>query len=412
MKKIMAILMALLVVFSFVSCSIDANDNGLVDYRVSTEREVARALVANDPGKDAVKNIVIKFTPVNQSNPVGASTGFEFGLINWDASDVNKNTNGTWVDTKHRFLSQGQWKIEAIGTTKTEGTVAEIDNETLYYGFVNVYISKAKASATIVMTPKAKANGTGVLKLGYAENGTVLPISSKAVVSDDPTKQRLTYKIYDVTGKQVQQTDGTFMGGTLMGKTFVKGIEGKDDTIEYETATVNALVQGSYIVAMTIDQFNGSAWVESTGGSAIDVGIYKDLKTNVWGTVSPSDYIHTSISTSMDIDGGIVLTITPSEDKKSFTASVTYKPGSDLTVDKYLWFVDGNLTVKTTGTFTLTFDTTDEQNGAGIHYGEHKIQCVAVDTNKKIKSNNQKFMIYYSKQGITIPYDFEAGKWV
>ena len=395
----MAILIALLVVFSFVSCSIDANDNGLVDYRVSTESEVARAIVANDPGKDAVKSIVSKFTPVNQSNPVGASTGFEFGLINWDATNVNKNTNGTWVNTKHRFLSQGQWKIEAIGTTKTEGTVKETDDETLYYGFVNVYISKAKASATIVMTPNTKASGTGVLKLGYAEDGTVTPISSKAVVSDDPTKQRLTYKIYDVTGKQVQQTDGTFMGGTLMGKTFVKGIEGKDDTIEYETATVNTLVQGSYIVALTIDQFNGSEWVESTGGSAIDVGIYKDLETNVWGTVSPSDYIHTNISTSLDTDGGIALTITPSEDKKSFTASVTYELGSDLKVDKYLWFVGGNLTVDTTGTFAPTFDTTEKQDGVGIHYGEQKIQCVAVDTNKKVTSNTQEITIIYFKAG-------------
>lgn len=393
MKKIVAILMALLVVFSFVSCSIDANDNGLVDYRVSTEREVARALIANDPGKDAVKSIVIKFTPVNQSAPVGASTGFEFGLIHWDAADVNADTNGTWVDTKHRFLSQGQWKIEAIGTTKTEGIVAETDDETLYYGFVNVYISKAKSSATIVMTPKAKESGTGVLKLGYAENGTALPISSKAVVSADPTKQRLTYKIYDVTG--VQQTDGT-----LMGETFVSGTE---DTIKYATATVDTLVQGSYIVAMTIDQFNGSDWVTSTGGSAVDVGIYKGLETNVWGTVSPSDYIHTNISTSLDTDGGIALTITPSEDKKSFTASVSYEPGSDLTVDKYLWFVDGNLTVETTGTFAPTFDTTDEQNGTGIPYGEHLIQCVAVDTTKKIKSD---------KRDITITYDFEAGKWV
>lgn len=400
MKKIMAILMALLVVFSFVSCSIDANDNGLVDYRVSTEREVARAIVANDPGKDAVKSIVIKFTPVNQSNPVGASTGFEFGLINWDATDVNKNTNGTWVNTKHRFLSQGQWKIEAIGTTKTEGTVEEKDEETLYYGFVNVYISKAKASATIVMTPNTKASGTGVLKLGYAENGTVTPISSKAVVSADPKKQRLTYKIYDVTGEQVQQTDGT---GTLMGETFVKGTEKKDDTIEYATATVNTLVQGSYIVAMTIDQFNGSEWIPSTGGSAVDVGIYKGLVTNVWGTVSPSDYIHTSISTSMDTDGGIALTIKPSADKKSFTAEVTYKPGSDLTVNKYLWFVDGNLTVETTGTFAPKFDTTDKQDGDGIHYGKHLIQCVAVDTKKKIKSN---------KQEITITYDFKTGEWV
>lgn len=395
----MAILMALLLVFSFVSCSIDANDNGLVDYRVSTEREVARALVANDPGKNAVKSIVIKFTPVNQSNSVGASTGFEYGLINWDAKNVNDSKNGTWVDTKHRFLSQGQWKIEAIGTTKTSGTVEEKDEETLYYGFVNVYISKANASATIIMTPKAKATGTGVLNLGYAGN----PITSKAVVSDDPTKQRLTYTIYDVTGEQ--QTYGT-----LMGKTFVKGTEGKDDTIEYETATVKTLVQGSYIVALTIDQFNGSAWVESTGGSAVDVGIYKDLVTNVWGTVSPSDYIHTSISTSMDIDGGITLKITPSEDKTSFTASVTYKPGSDLTVNKYLWFVDGKLTVDTTGTFAPTFDTTEKQDGEGIHYGKHTIQCAAVDTNKKIKSNKQKFMIHYSKQGITITYDFEEGK--
>ena len=403
MKKIMAILMALLVVFSFVSCNIDANDNGLVDYRVSTEREVARELVANDPGKDAVKSIVIKFTSVNQSAPVGESTDFEFGLIQWDATDVNADTNGKWVATKHRFLSQGQWKIEAIATTKTTGTVAETDAETLYYGFVNVYISKAKASASIVMTPKAKVSGTGVLNLGYAENGTVCPITSKAVVSADPTKQRLTYKIYDVTGEQ--QTYGT-----LMGKTFVKGTEGKDDTIEYETATVNTLVQGSYIVAMTIDQFNGSAWVESTGGSAVDVGIYKDLKTNVWGTVSPSDYIHTNISTSMDIDGGIALTVTPSADKKSFTASVTYEPGSDLTVNKYLWFVDGKLTVDTTGTFAPTFDITDEQNGVGIHYGKHPIKCVAVDTNKKVTSNTQKFMIHYSKQGITITYDFEAGK--
>ena len=392
----MAILMAFLVVFSFVSCSIDANDNGLVDYRVSTEREVARAIVANDPGKDAVKSIVIKFTPVNQSNPVGASTGFEFGLINWDATNVNKNTNGTWVNTKHRFLSQGQWKIEAIGTTKTEGTVKETDDETLYYGFVNVYISKAKASATIVMTPNTKASGTGVLKLGYAEDGTVTPISSKAVVSDDPTKQRLTYKIYDVTGEQVQQTDGTLMGGTLMGENFVSEI---DDTIKYATATVNTLVQGSYIVALTIDQFNGSEWVESTGGSAIDVGIYKDLETNVWGTVSPSDYIHTNISTSLDTDGGIALTITPSEDKKSFTASVTYELGSDLKVDKYLWFVGGNLTVDTTGTFAPTFDTTDEQKGEGIHYGEHKIQCVAVDTNKKVTSNTQEITIIYFKAG-------------
>lgn len=388
MKKIMTILMALLVVFSFVSCSIDANDNGLIDYRVSTEREVARALVANDPGKDAVKSIVIKFTPVNQSNPVGASTGFEFGLIQWDATNVNADTNGKWVDTKHRFLSQGKWKIEAIGTTKTSGTVAETDDETLYYGFVNVYISKAKASAAIVMTPKAKESGTGVLKLGYAEN----PITSRAVVSADPTKQRLTYKIYDVTGEQ--QTYGT-----LMGKTFVKGTEGKDDTIEYETATVDTLVQGSYIVALTIDQFNGSEWVESTGGSAIDVGIYKDLETNVWGTVSPSDYIHTNISTSLDTDGGIALTITPSEDKKSFTASVTYEPGSDLKVDKYLWFVGGNLTVDTTGTFAPTFDTTDEQKGEGIHYGEHKIQCVAVDTNKKVTSNTQEITIIYFKAG-------------
>lgn len=384
----MTILMALLVVFSFVSCSIDANDNGLIDYRVSTEREVARALVANDPGKDAVKSIVIKFTPVNQSNPVGASTGFEFGLIQWDATNVNADTNGKWVDTKHRFLSQGKWKIEAIGTTKTSGTVAETDDETLYYGFVNVYISKAKASAAIVMTPKAKESGTGVLKLGYAEN----PITSRAVVSADPTKQRLTYKIYDVTGEQ--QTYGT-----LMGKTFVKGTEGKDDTIEYETATVDTLVQGSYIVALTIDQFNGSEWVESTGGSAIDVGIYKDLETNVWGTVSPSDYIHTNISTSLDTDGGIALTITPSEDKKSFTASVTYEPGSDLKVDKYLWFVGGNLTVDTTGTFAPTFDTTDEQKGEGIHYGEHKIQCVAVDTNKKVTSNTQEITIIYFKAG-------------
>ena len=389
MKKIMAILMALLVVFSFVSCSIDANDNGLVDYRVSTESEVARALFANDPGKDAVKSIVLKFTPVNQSNPVGASAGFEYGLIKWDASNVNEVSNGTWVNTKHRFLSQGQWKIEAIGTTKTNGPVAEADDETLYYGFVNVYISKAKASATIVMTPKAKASGTGVLKLGYAENG----ISSKAVVSADPKKQKLTYKIYDITG--VQQTTGT-----LMGETFVNGTE---DTIKYATATVNTLVQGSYIVAMTIEQFNGSAWIPSTGGSAVDVGIYKDLVTNVWGTVSPSDYIHTNISTSLDIDGGIALTITPSADKKSFTASVTYEPGSDLTVDKYLWFVDGNLTVETTGTFAPTFDTTDEQNGAGIHYGKHLIQCVAVDTNKKVKSD---------KKDITITYDFEVGKWV
>ena len=395
----MAILMALLVVFSFVSCSIDANDNGLVDYRVSTESEVARALSANDPGKNAVKSIVLKFTPVNQSNPVGASADFEFGLINWNATNVNDSKNGTWVDTKHRFLSQGKWKIEAIGTTKTEGTVAETDDETLYYGFVNVYISKANASAAIVMTPKAKESGTGVLKLGYAEN----PITSRAVVSDDPTKQRLTYKIYDVTGEQ--QTYGT-----LMGKTFVKGTEGKDDTIKYATATVNTLVQGSYIVAMTIDQFNGSEWIPSTGGSAVDVGIYKDLETNVWGTVSPSDYIHTNISTSMDIDGGIVLTITPSEDKKTFTASVTYEPGSDLTVNKYLWFVDGKLTVDTTGTFAPTFDITDEQNGVGIHYGKHPIKCVAVDTNKKVTSNTQKFMIHYSKQGITITYDFEEGK--
>ena len=406
MKKIMAILMALIVVLSFVSCSIDAKDNGLVDYRVSTESEVARALFANDPGKNAVKSIVIKFTPVNQSNPVGASTDFEFGLINWNATNVNEVSNGTWVDTKHRFLSQGQWKIEAIGTTKTNGPVAEADDETLYYGFVNVYISKAKASATIVMTPKAKASGTGVLNLGYAGN----PITSKAVVSADPKKQRLTYKIYDVTGVQVQQTDGTLMGGTLMGETFVKGAEKIDDTIKYATATVNTLVQGSYIVAMTIDQFNGSEWIPSTGGSAVDVGIYKDLETNVWGTVSPSDYIHTSISTSMDIDGGIVLAITPSEDKKSFTASVTYKPGSDLKVDKYLWFVDGNLTVNTTGTFAPTFDTTDKQDGEGIHYGEHTIQCAAVDTNKRVTSNKQKFMIDYSKQGITITYDFEAGK--
>ena len=391
MKKIMAILMALLVVFSFVSCSIDANDNGLVDYRVSTESEVARALFANDPGKNAVKSIVLKFTPVNQSNPVGASTGFEYGLINWDASNVNEVSNGTWVDTKHRFLSQGQWKIEAIGTTKTEGTVAETDDETLYYGFVNVYISKAKASATIVMTPKAKASGTGVLNLGYAGN----PITSKAVVSADPTKQKLTYTIYDVTG--VQKTTGT-----LMGKTFVKGAEKIDDTIEYATATVNTLVQGSYIVAMTIDQFNGSEWIPSTGGSAVDVGIYKDLETNVWGTVSPSDYIHTNISTSMDIDGGIALTITPSEDKKSFTASVTYEPGSNLKVDKYLWFVGGNLTVDTTGTFAPTFDTTKEQNGEGIHYGKQTIQCVAVDTNKKVTSNTQEITIIY----------FEAGKLV
>ena len=391
MKKIMAILMALLVVFSFVSCSIDANDNGLVDYRVSTEREVARAIVANDPGKDAVKSIVIKFTPVNQSNPVGASTGFEFGLIQWDATNVNADTNGKWVDTKHRFLSQGKWKIEAIGTTKTEGTVAETDDETLYYGFVNVYISKAKASAAIVMTPKAKESGTGVLKLGYAEN----PITSRAVVSADPTKQRLKYTIYDVTGEQ--QTTGH-----LMGKTFVKGAEGIDDTIEYATATVNTLVQGSYIVALTIDQFNGSDWVESTGGSAIDVGIYKDLETNVWGTVSPSDYIHTNISTSMDTDGGIALTVTPSEDKKSFTASVTCEPGSDLTVDKYLWFIDGKLTVDTTGTFAPTFDTTKEQNGEGIPYGKHTIQCVAVDTKKKVMSNTQEITIIY----------FEAGKLV
>ena len=388
MKKIMAILMALLVVFSFVSCSIDANDNGLVDYRVSTESEVARALVANDPGKDAVKSIVIKFTPVNQSNPVGASTDFEFGLINWNATNVNDSKNGTWVDTKHRFLSQGKWKIEAIGTTKTEGTVAETDDETLYYGFVNVYISKAKASAAIVMTPKAKESGTGVLKLGYAEN----PITSRAVVSADPTKQRLTYTIYDITGKK--QTDGY-----LMGKTFVSGAEGKDDTIEYETATVK-LVQGSYIVALTIDQFNGSEWVEKTGGSAIDVGIYKDLETNVWGTVSPSDYIHTNISTSLDTDGGIALTVTPSADKKSFTASVTYEPGSNLKVDKYLWFVGGNLTVDTTGTFAPTFDTTKEQNGEGIPYGKHTIQCVAVDTNKKVTSNTQEITIIY----------FEAGK--
>ena len=386
----MAILMALLVVFSFVSCSIDANDNGLVDYRVSTESEVARALFANDPGKNAVKSIVLKFTPVNQSNSVGASNGFEFGLINWDATNVNADTNGKWVDTKHRFLSQGQWKIEAIGTTKTEGTVAETDDETLYYGFVNVYISKANASAAIVMTPKAKESGTGVLKLGYAEN----PITSRAVVSADPTKQRLTYTIYDITGKK--QTDGY-----LMGKTFVSGAEGKDDTIEYETATVK-LVQGSYIVALTIDQFNGSEWVEKTGGSAIDVGIYKDLETNVWGTVSPSDYIHTNISTSMDIDGGIALTVTPSEDKKSFTAEVTYEPGSNLKVDKYLWFVGGNLTVDTTGTFAPTFDTTKEQNGEGIHYGKHKIQCVAVDTNKKVTSNTQEITIIY----------FEAGKLV
>ena len=389
MKKIMAILMALLVVFSFVSCSIDANDNGLVDYRVSTESEVARALVANDPGKNAVKSIVLKFTPVNQSNPVGASTGFEFGLINWDATDVNKNTNGTWVNTKHRFLSQGQWKIEAIGTTKTTGTVAETDAETLYYGFVNVYISKAKASASIVMTPKAKESETGVLNLGYAGN----PITSKAVVSANPKEQKLTYTIYDVTG--VQKTTGT-----LMGETFVSGTE---DTIKYATATVDTLVQGSYIVAMTIDQFNGSDWVTSTGGSAVDVGIYKGLVTNVWGTVSPSDYIHTSISTSMDTDGGIALTITPSADKKSFTASVTYEPGSDLTVNKYLWFVDGNLAVETTGTFVPKFDETDEQNEVGIHYGKHLIQCVAVDTNKKVKSD---------KKDITITYDFEAGKWV
>ena len=389
----MAILMALLVVFSFVSCSIDANDNGLVDYRVSTEREVARELVANDPGKDAVKSIVLKFTPVNQSNPVGASADFEFGLINWNATNVNDSKNGTWVDTKHRFLSQGQWKIEAIGTTKTEGTVAETDNETLYYGFVNVYISKAKASAAIVMTPKAKESGTGVLKLGYAENGTVLPISSKAVVSADPTKQRLTYTIYDVTGVQKKT-------GYLMGETFVSGTE---DTIKYATATVDTLVQGSYIVAMTIDQFNGSDWVKSTGGSAIDVGIYKDLETNVWGTVSPSDYIHTSISTSLDTDGGIALTVTPSADKKTFTASVTCEPGSDLKVDKYLWFVDGNLTVETTGTFAPTFDTTDKQDGEGIHYGKHLIQCVAVDTTKKIKSD---------KKDITITYNFEEGKWV
>lgn len=387
----MAILMALLVVFSFVSCSIDANDNGLVDYRVSTEREVARAIVANDPGKDAVKSIVIKFTPVNQSNPVGASTGFEFGLIQWDATNVNADTNGKWVDTKHRFLSQGKWKIEAIGTTKTEGTVKETDDETLYYGFVNVYISKAKTSAAIVMTPKAKASGTGVLKLGYAEN----PITSRAVVSDDPKKQRLTYKIYDVTGEQ--QTTGH-----LMGENFVKGAEGIDDTIEYATATVDTLVQGSYIVVLTIDQFNGSEWVESTGGSAIDVGIYKDLETNVWGTVSPSDYIHTNISTSLDTDSGIALTITPSADKKSFTASVTYEPGSDLKVDKYLWFVDGNLTVDTTGTFAPTFDTTEKQDGVGIHYGEQTIQCVAVDTNKKVTSNTQEITIIY----------FEAGKLV
>lgn len=386
----MAILMALLVVFSFVSCSIDANDNGLVDYRVSTEREVARAIVANDPGKDAVKSIVIKFTPVNQSNPVGASTGFEFGLIQWDATNVNADTNGKWVNTKHRFLSQGKWKIEAIGTTKTEGTVAETDDETLYYGFVNVYISKAKSSASIVMTPKAKVSGTGVLNLGYAEN----PITSKAVVSADPTKQRLKYTIYDITGKW--QTDGY-----LMGENFVKGAEGIDDTIEYATATVK-LVQGSYIVALTIDQFNGSEWVESTGGSAIDVGIYKDLETNVWGTVSPSDYIHTNISTSLDTDGGIALTITPSADKKSFTASVTYEPGSDLKVDKYLWFVEGNLTVDETGTFAPTFDTTKEQNGEGIHYGKQTIQCVAVDTNKKVTSNTQEITIIY----------FEAGKLV
>ena len=392
MKKIMAILMALLVVFSFVSCSIDANDNGLVDYRVSTESEVVRALVANDPGRNAVKSIVLKFTPVNQSAPVGESTDFEFGLINWNATNVNDSKNGTWVDTKHRFLSQGQWKIEAIGTTKTNGPVAEADDETLYYGFVNVYISKAKASAAIVMTPKAKASGTGVLNLGYAGN----PITSKAVVSADPEKQRLTYKIYDITGEQ--QTTGH-----LMGKTFVKGAEGIDDTIEYATATVDTLVQGSYIVALTIDQFNGSEWVESTGGSAIDVGIYKDLETNVWGTVSPSDYIHTSISTSMDIDGGIVLTVTPSEDKKTFTASVTYEPGSDLTVNKYLWFVDGKLTVDTTGTFAPTFDTTEKQDGEGIHYGEHKIQCVAVDTSKKVKSD---------KKDITITYDFKTGKWI
>lgn len=396
MRKFIVFMLSVLVIFAMCSCQPTENMDGNVEFKVYTDTQVSKALTATDPGKDAVKSIVIKFTPINQSNPVGASTEFEFGLIKWDDTNVNAITNGTWDDTKHRFLSQGQWKIEAIATTKTTGTVAESDEETLYYGFANVYISKVKNSASVKMTPMAKTSGTGTLMIGYDENGTALPISSKAVVSADPTKQRLTYTIYDITGVQKAT-------GTLDGTTFTDGSDGVDAKIKYADATVSTLTQGSYIVAMVIDQKNGDSWITSTGGSAVDVAVYKGLNTFVWGEVSPSDYIHTSISTSMDIDGGINLTVIPSVDKKSFTASVTYEVGSDLTVDKYLWFVDGKLDATTTSAFAPTFDTTNEQNGTGIKYGEHIIQCVAVDTSKKVKSE-----MSVKK----IKYDFSQTKWV
>lgn len=398
MKKIIIALMTIILVFGFVSCNASnpIEDNGLVRISVNSETGLTKSISASDVGKTSVKKAYIRFSAIGQDGKDTGTTssGTEF-TVNSETKKFevlcSSVSNGV-IDTSSftsKYLSQGQWMIEAIGV--------DAESNILYYGFTNTYISKVNAKVNIKLTPyNAGSSVTGTLAIGTSSSR----ISSEAVFDEKFSKgsnglittqansqHRVTYVIYDLNGTAVSISEDDGILDAYSISTVSLGTT--QETVSYEAKTLtNKLSQGSYVISMTLEQRGtvlksdgtldkmDTNWTTSTGGSAVDFGIFGGLTTTISGDIKPSDYIKPTVSATLDTVSDITLTLSNSSGT-SLKATATTPAGSTSTVEKYMWFVDGEKQTETSDTFSYS-----------PVPGEHLVQCVAVGKSKSSLTSN------------------------
>lgn len=349
MKKFVIFALAVLIAFAMCSCQPTAdNFEGTVPFRLDVGGARAKALTATDARLTAIKEVQLKFTAKNQSNPVGESSDWESGLIDYD----NTTGKGTW-DGGDRYLSQGQWLVEAQALDDNDVVIFE--------GSITVYVSKVINSATVMLTPAESTTAKGLVHINELESNAVFEETK------DYAFHRIALNIYDIEGAKVGDTK------------YVNATDAEDGVVNYEALTAFEMAQGSYTITAQIEQNQytvetdgthtaSTTWVKATGGSAVDFMVINDETTEIDGSVKTSEYITLSTDTIVDINSEIGLSLKWTADAKSgkFEVTATLPVGSTTTLKNVVWFVDGeDPTVKAYNT--------DKTLSVDLPYGEYAV---------------------------------------
>lgn len=332
MKKFVIFALAVLIAFAMCSCQPTAdNFEGTVPFRLDVGGARAKAIEATDARLTAVKEIQLKFTAKNQSNPVGASSDWESDLIDYDET----TGKGTWAGGD-RYMSQGQWLIEAQALDE--------NSKVIFEGSVTVYVSKVVNSATITLVPKENETLTGKVE--------IKPLKSNGVFAEEEKSyHRLALNIYTIEGEEA--IDTVYLNADSF------AVENGENTVTYkglEGTDAITLPQGSYIATAQLEQYDAEndKWVEATGGSATDFMVINENTTVIKGSVRTDEYITLSTDTLVDINSEIGLSMKwtanstdPSGDG-TFEATATLPIGSTTELTDILWWVSGRAPYKTT----------------------------------------------------------------